>query len=224
MKYTKNNYRKNLILYWRQFYPDWEIPTGYHVHHIRPAGTFADRNDIHINHPRNLIALHPDDHWTIHKCRGDKFINKEFISVIGFKHTAETKQKMSKSKLGMTGETKQKMSDYWKGKTYTEETKRKISESLNGNVPWNKGKTDIYTDKTLKKMSESSKQTYIDNPELIERIRKMNLGKAMPEETKRKISASTKGKPKTAETKRLMSERKKEYWKKWREERANNEN
>ena len=35
----------------------------------------------------------------------------------------------------------------------TAETRQKISESLVGNIPWNKGKKNVYTKDTLKKMS-----------------------------------------------------------------------
>lgn len=42
-----------------------------------------------------------------------------------------------------------------KGKHLSKETKLKISKSLNGNVPWNKGKTNVYSKESLLKMSES---------------------------------------------------------------------
>jgi len=80
--YHPTNYRKNLITYWRQYHPDYQIPAGYHVHHIKPRCTFKDKNDPSINHPSNLIALHPDDHYSIHRCRGDKYVNG-FLSVGG---------------------------------------------------------------------------------------------------------------------------------------------
>lgn len=101
---------------------------------------------------------------------------------VGFKHTAETRQKISESKKGNknalghrhTDETKRKMSELAKnmtdehkrklsenninkGKKLKEEHKRKISESRKGIIPWNKGKTNVYSDEVLKKMSESHK-------------------------------------------------------------------
>jgi len=39
----------------------------------------------------------------------------------------------------------------------TEETRKKTSDSLKGNTPWNKGKTKVYSQKTLLAMSESKK-------------------------------------------------------------------
>ena len=44
-----------------------------------------------------------------------------------------------------------------KGKSWSEEVKAKISKSAQGRECWNKGKTDIYSDETLKIMSENQK-------------------------------------------------------------------
>ena len=49
-------------------------------------------------------------------------------TALGFRHTKETKEKMSKNSAR-----------YWKGKTISEETKKKISNSLKCITPWNKG-------------------------------------------------------------------------------------
>ena len=71
--YHPTNYRKNIITYWRQWYPNWNIPTSYHVHHITPRYV-CKQQGIKIdemNHPSNLITLHPDDHVSIHRHRGD---------------------------------------------------------------------------------------------------------------------------------------------------------
>ena len=95
MSIYTDNYRRNLINYWRQYFPQWDIPKGYHVHHIIPVcegGT---------HHPKNLIALHPDDHVSIHRCRGDK-VSDSFILIgslvgIGKKRSNETKNKISDS-------------------------------------------------------------------------------------------------------------------------------
>ena len=49
-------------------------------------------------------------------------------TALGFKQTKKAKEKMSKNNAR-----------YWKGKTISDETKQKISKSLKGITPWNKG-------------------------------------------------------------------------------------
>lgn len=71
----------------------------------------------------------------------------------------------------------------------SEETKEKISKSLRGNIPWNKGLKGV--------------QLYT-----VERNRKISMtmtGKHHTEETKRKMSESSKGRKLTAEHKRKLS-------------------
>lgn len=43
---------------------------------------------------------------------------------------------------------------FWKGKHRSQETKDKISKKLLHNIPWNKGKTGVYSKETIKKMKE----------------------------------------------------------------------
>lgn len=78
----------------------------------------------------------------------------------GYKHSIETKRKMSDAKKGivfsekhrknisnskkgishkLSEETKQKISESHKGLVLSEETKKKISEAKKGHIPWNKG-------------------------------------------------------------------------------------
>lgn len=73
----------------------------------------------------------------------------------GWKHSAETKEKISAGNLGKirsaeaianyskpkTAEHAQKIREANIGNVRSEETKKKISETLKGNIPWNKGKT-----------------------------------------------------------------------------------
>lgn len=82
--------------------------------------------------------------------------------------------------------------------SFTEEQKKKMSESRKGQIPWNKGKHGIYSEETRKKISEASKKhKYTD--EVKEKISKKlkgrpspNKGKITSEETKQKISKSVK--------------------------------
>lgn len=65
-----------------------------------------------------------------------------------------------------------------------------------GDISWNKGKTGIYSEEVLKKLSESHKGKKVSD-DTKEKISKNNSrywqGKERSEETKRKISASKKG-------------------------------
>lgn len=159
MNYT-NDYKRNLILYWRQFYPDWEIPNSYQVHHIKPRCTFENKNDPAIHHPRNLIALHIDDHISVHKCRGDNIVNEPFMyAVKGMKRgpmSEETKLKISRTKTGQsrapfTKEHKKNLAKAMTGKVRTAEMKENMSNAHLGNPAWNKGKS--LSKETRKKMA-----------------------------------------------------------------------
>ena len=75
-------------------------------------------------------------------------------NALGYKHTEETKKKMSESHKGKqpTEETRKKMSESQKGKVVSEETRKKISMSNKGK---NSGK--IRTEEHKKKIGESRK-------------------------------------------------------------------
>ena len=69
---------------------------------------------------------------------------------VGKKLSAETRQKMSKSHSG-------KLNSFH-GKKHTEESKQKMSRSSKGQIPWNKGKTGIYSEESIDKISKSRKR------------------------------------------------------------------
>ena len=118
---------------------------------------------------------------------------------VGFKHTEETKRKLSESHKGKTSH---------KGYKNSEETRKKISESNKGQTPWNKGIP--HTEESKMKMSESHKGKTSGMK-----------GKHHTEESRRKNSESNKGKTpwnigisKSEETRRKQSEAMKgKHWK-----------
>lgn len=150
----------------------------------------------------------------------------------GFRHTEETKEKISATNKGRnvwnkgiprTDEEKHKISESNKGKVpwnkgipRSEETKRKISKVHKGKIPWNKGIE--HTDETKKKISESRKNnphegTYKKGHSCSSIVRKKisesNTGHATSEEHRRKISLALKGikrPPRTKEHCRKLSE------------------
>ncbi len=93
-----------------------------------------------------------------------------------------------------------------KGKTHSEESKRKISEAAKGRIPWNKGKTGIYNEETKRKMSEAKSKISDKTRQKMSESRKKRI---TSEETKRKMSEIQKGVLHSEETKRKMSEAKK---------------
>ena len=72
---------------------------------------------------------------------------------------------------------------------------KKISETLKGITPWNKGKTGVYSEETLKQISDSQKGE-----------KNHNYGKVRTEETKRKIGLANKGRKISNEARKKMSE------------------
>lgn len=70
------------------------------------------------------------------------------------------------------------------GSSVSDETKKKISETLKGNIPWNKGKTNIYSEEWRKKQREAHKGKA-----------PWNKGKQWSEEWKQKMSETKKGIP-----------------------------
>lgn len=94
----------------------------------------------------------------------------------GLTATEEIRRKLSEAKKGK---------QIWLGKTHSEETKQKISETL---------KCNPLNEERKRKISEAKKG------------QQPWLGKQHSEETKQKISESLKGKPLSEETKRKISQ------------------
>jgi len=103
---------------------------------------------------------------------------------LGLKHSEEAKRKISIANKGRihTEEERRKMSIANKGRIHSDETKRKISIA-------NKGR--ILSEEAKRKMS-LSRRLYCAEPENLEKLRKLRLGKKHSEETKRKMSIARK--------------------------------
>lgn len=117
----------------------------------------------------------------------------------GFRHSEETRKKLSESHKGKVG--------YWKGKEMPEEVRKKISVSHKGLNTWTKGLK--HTEETKRKMSINAK--YNNNHKLPN-----NKGRKHSEEWNKKNSEWHKGKvsPRKGavlnkETRRKISESKK---------------
>ena len=104
---------------------------------------------------------------------------------LGFKHSDESKQKMSESHKGRPAPNK--------GKKHSEEARRKMSEANKGRTPPNKGKK--HSEETKRKIGEANK----GKPSHFK-------GKKHSAKARRKLSESHKGRKASAETKQKMSE------------------
>lgn len=81
---------------------------------------------------------------------------------------------------------------HMKGRTVTDDTRRKISESMKGKEPWNKGKT--MSEEIRRMISEANKGKKL-KPFTEEHRRKISEAmKNISEETRRKMSEAKKGK------------------------------
>lgn len=71
--------------------------------------------------------------------------------VSGYRHSPESRAKMSKKRIdrNYSGER-----NTFYGKNHTEESRAKMREKAKNRTPWNKGKDSVYSEETLKKMSE----------------------------------------------------------------------
>lgn len=106
---------------------------------------------------------------------------------LGKKLSDETKRRMSKSRKGIkfSEEHKRKLSESKKGDNNPmkqECVRKKISEANKGNIAWNRGKKNCYSEETKEKMKMAK----------LGRI-PWNKGKRMSEEQRKKLSVTLKG-------------------------------
>ena len=115
--------------------------------------------------------------------------------------------------------TRTKISDSLKGHEVSYETRAKISESCKGKTswlkgtkglvtPWNKGKTNCYSEETLEKMGAASRGRHLTE-ETKQKISQSSTGKKMSDEAKAKISLALAGHTVSDEARAKMSEAKK---------------
>jgi hypothetical protein len=174
----------------------WKPGSGLARHRILPGhqgGTYEEGNCTYLTHREHILA-----HYLLWRINGHKGDLNAWQMMKGIKSWP--------TRLGT--------------KT-SEETKKKISESLKGKVPWNKGKTQYrpkgikHSEETKKKLSEqrkgkklskSHRQAISDgnsgannamygkthSQESKDKIRKKALGRKVSDETRKKMSEAQK--------------------------------
>jgi hypothetical protein len=129
---------------------------------------------------------------------------------IGSFLTEAGRKKISKANKGIKKEHGVKISAAMRGKSKSEEHKRKLSNASKGKVPWNKGLTKANSIE-IQQHSESLKgRCFTDEHRA--KLSEAHKGRANTEEQKAKISAKLKGRVMSEETKRKMSEARKKLW------------
>jgi len=108
--------------------------------------------------------------------RGTRFSeeHKRKISeaLIGIVRSEETRNKISEGNKGkhvISEETRKKLSDAKIGRLWSEENKMKLRGKNSHNyrkAPWNKGRTDVYSEETRMKMSASRKANWDSKKQL----------------------------------------------------------
>jgi hypothetical protein len=115
-------------------------------------------------HEQHLIRSNFDNKLMLNRHYYDEIKHKG--ALLFSKHTEETKRKISntlKNSKVFSEETKKKISQAKIGHEVKKETREKISKTLKGNIPWNKGKnTGPQSEEVKKKTSEAIKKWWAE--------------------------------------------------------------
>lgn len=125
-------------------------------------------------------------------------------TVTGMKLSEEAKKKLSIRFSGkgnyFYGRRFFKKDNSFYGKKHSQKSKKQMSDSHKGEIPWNKGKVNVYSENTLEKMREAKLGKKLSESHKANIRRAQNgenhpmFGKRHSAETKKKISEANKGK------------------------------
>lgn len=131
---------------------------------------------------------------------------------LGYKHTEETKKKMSEAQLKVPIEHRLKYCRSFVGRTHTEETKAKMSQNSKRVSPSPEQRLQISKVHKGKTISEEHKAIVAEvcrqrnrTPEHIAKVRAALKGRKMSDEARAKLSAATKGRIISEEQKKQIS-------------------
>lgn len=173
----------------------------YERHHIVPK-SIGGSNDA-----ENLVTLTTREHFVCHrllvKFVDDEYKRRKMLHALGmFLQNGQGQQRILSSREYAI--VRQANADARRNMPRSKETRDKISKSLKGNTPWNKGTTGderlVWPEERKQRLSATNKGRKL-TAEHAEKIRQAKLGhtagmtgKTHSEETRRKMSESSKGK------------------------------
>lgn len=142
----------------------WELHHRREIDENKSRQQLIDEGKYYDVDPSELIFLTEIEHKSLHNTKernpmfGKATWNKGTVGAQtawnkGIPMNEDAKERM-KATMKKTWE---EQGHPWKGRKHKEETKKKLSESLKGKEPWNKGKRMIYSEETLSKFSEARK-------------------------------------------------------------------
>ena len=161
---------------------------------VRKYGKENFEREVLYKRIRSVETANAMEIWAIEKYKPEYNIAKGGLG-FNFKHTEETKKKISESLKGRKG--------YFLGKHFSEEHKRKISESNKGRASPMKNKKHSDSSKAL--MSASQKGHKVSN-ETRKKISDANKGRVYSEIAIKHFSEGQKGRKMSEETKKKISE------------------
>lgn len=208
-----------------------KVVSNRNLHHKFPRSFSKKMGEPVDNDKDNLISLSLAEHFLVHYYyyllarkgyRQSMATAFTFMAKKGLKYmTPETAEAMAKDYEEARDIANQHIAESLKGRTISDETRRKMSERMKGNQYM---KDKHHSDDTCRKMSESKKgkSPWCEGKTLSEEHRSnisksmkgKNLGKTFTAEHRKKLSESHKAENLSNDVRKKMSESKKgKHWK-----------
>jgi hypothetical protein len=180
----------------------------YEGHHIIPKCLGGEGISSYRNHP-NIILLTAKEHYICHRLLCEIYPNNNKLRIAlwaminGLGNSKKRYIPSGRIYAIIKEESIEKMSKEKLGKVrghHSEETKKKMSEAQKGKLK------SIHSEETKKKMSEAHKNRLPISEETRQKISKSSKGRIFSEETRLKMSIAQKNRaPMSKETKQKMS-------------------
>lgn len=192
-KLLLNKELKKKEAYYIELYKSFNNEFGYNIMGAKEGRIiFSDKM-------KQNISKHKKDYYKNHPEQKERLSEQAKKIHTGRKRNQQTKNKISKALKGnknglgriVTEEIKQKLRMKRLGIfKHTKESKEKISKSSKGRTPWNKGRKNIYTEETLKKIKNARARQIMPKwtKERYEKMKnKMPTNKGIPAWNRKKV-------------------------------------